>query len=545
MGSASTRRISISVFGRCRMPETSGAVPSRYSVTPTIADECRGHRSPREPDRAFERRLDGGGGQRGAVGEHDAPDEGGAARPSPHPSATIARRARAPGSPASRWSRASRRRLPRPRALRSSRRCSARVAAIGFGIATTSVPPRGISSSRLLALASFSRSISARYAAAFAYSPRRLATVAASERSSVSASVFPIACAASSPRSAHRRVSSVRRPCQAVSAAKRMAPQRLLRLALSLEHRDAPLRLAQRGVRVAGHPMRLGQQEPRFPLERPVARPLLVLEELERGLRGADRVVRAERVERLARELQAVLDGLFGNVGLREVMDEVGIDRGRADPRIASRSARRTSGGASGACAARARRRGRRGRSRSRRRAGRRGTPAPLRESLRGPAGRSTSSRFRAPSASISRSPNSKLLPRTDATRAGRAAPREAARSASRPPAGSSPAARRTRSRLPFEKLQAPGVVAARSRRSRSSERSELLGEERIALRRFVRRVGQLLGHAGALRRPTRRASGARRARSGPSVIETNRGSSAKESSIRASGCRLSISVCR
>jgi hypothetical protein len=31
----------------------------------------------------------------------------------------------------------------------------------------------------------------------------------------------------------------------------------------------------------------------------------------------------------------------------------------------------------------------------------------------------------------------------------------------------------------------------------------------------------------------------------GPSVIETNRGSSAKESSIRIRGCRLSVSVCR
>src|SRR5688500_8402496 len=46
----------------------------------------------------------------------------------------------------------------------------------------------------------------------------------------------------------------------------------------------------------------------------------------EGGLRGPDRVVGAERVQRLLRELQAVLDGLLGNVGLGEVMDEVGID---------------------------------------------------------------------------------------------------------------------------------------------------------------------------------------------------------------------------
>src|SRR5439155_8410836 len=89
---------------------------------------------------------------------------------------------------------------------------------------------------------------------------------------------------------------------------------RLFGLALLFEDPDRGFRLAERAVRVAGHPMRLRQQEPRVAFERAVAVPLLVLQVLERRFRRAAGVVRTEGVERLARELQTVLDGLFRNV---------------------------------------------------------------------------------------------------------------------------------------------------------------------------------------------------------------------------------------
>ena len=89
---------------------------------------------------------------------------------------------------------------------------------------------------------------------------------------------------------------------------------------------DGGLGLAQRAVDVAGHAVALGEHQPRLALERRVARPLLVLEELERDLRDADRVLGAEGVERLLRELQSVLDRLLGHVALPEVVDELGVD---------------------------------------------------------------------------------------------------------------------------------------------------------------------------------------------------------------------------
>ena len=72
--------------------------------------------------------------------------------------------------------------------------------------------------------------------------------------------------------------------------------------------------------------MSLREDQARFPFESAVAGPLAVLEILEGGLRGPDGVIGAERLEGLLRELQAVLDRLLGDVGLREVMNEVRID---------------------------------------------------------------------------------------------------------------------------------------------------------------------------------------------------------------------------
>src|SRR4029079_19680461 len=64
----------------------------------------------------------------------------------------------------------------------------------------------------------------------------------------------------------------------------------------------------------------------RLSLELPVLRRVRVLEVVERDPRDADRVLRAERVERLLRQLQPVLDGLLGDVGLRVVVDELRVD---------------------------------------------------------------------------------------------------------------------------------------------------------------------------------------------------------------------------
>ena len=98
------------------------------------------------------------------------------------------------------------------------------------------------------------------------------------------------------------------------------------RLLLALEDLSGRLGLAERGVGVARHPRRLGEKEMRVAFQRLVALPFLVPEVIERGLRDARRLLRAEGVEGLLRELQAVIHRLPGDVALREVMDELGID---------------------------------------------------------------------------------------------------------------------------------------------------------------------------------------------------------------------------
>ena len=93
-----------------------------------------------------------------------------------------------------------------------------------------------------------------------------------------------------------------------------------------LEDAQRGLGLAQRAVDVAGHALRLRQHLARLALQLRVARPLAVLEELERDLRDPGGVLGAEGVERFLRELQAVLDGLLGDVALPVVLDELGVD---------------------------------------------------------------------------------------------------------------------------------------------------------------------------------------------------------------------------
>ena len=162
------------------------------------------------------------------------------------------------------------------------------LAASGFGIATTSVPPRGTSSSAG-ADSRVSVPISAWYAAARAYSPRRFATVAPSERSLGRASEAGAVRAVSMPRSTQRRVSSMRRACQARLRREEARGRGAVGPPALFEDAHGGLGFAQRAVDVAGHALGLRQHQARLALQRRVARPLLVLEELERDLRDPGR----------------------------------------------------------------------------------------------------------------------------------------------------------------------------------------------------------------------------------------------------------------
>ena len=69
-------------------------------------------------------------------------------------------------------------------------------------------------------------------------------------------------------------------------------------------------------------PLRLRQQQPGLALESAVTLPFLV-EAVESRLRGAHRLLHAEGVERRPRQAQAVVDRLLGDVPLVEVLDEL------------------------------------------------------------------------------------------------------------------------------------------------------------------------------------------------------------------------------
>ena len=98
------------------------------------------------------------------------------------------------------------------------------------------------------------------------------------------------------------------------------------RLLFRFEDADSGFRFPERGVDVARHALALCEEQPRLAFPLAVFRVLGVLEVVERDLRDADGVLRAEGVERLLRELQPVLDGLLGVVRLREVVDELRVD---------------------------------------------------------------------------------------------------------------------------------------------------------------------------------------------------------------------------
>ena len=139
-----------------------------------------------------------------------------------------------------------------------------------------------------------------------------------SESSFARCSDSPPARAASIPRSTHRRASSIRRACHAVSAANRIALDGPPGLLLLLEHAGGRFRLAQSRVHVARQALALRQEKPGVSFEGSLARPLLVLEEVESDLRDADRLLRAERVERLLRELQTAYSTVFSGTSACE-----------------------------------------------------------------------------------------------------------------------------------------------------------------------------------------------------------------------------------
>ena len=140
-------------------------------------------------------------------------------------------------------------------------------------------------------------------------------------------SVSPLARAASMPRSTHRRASSIRRACQAALRGKEDRRHGASRLFLRLEDVDGGFGLAQGGRRRCAAIRCPCASRSRISPSRDRSRVhSLVLEVVERDLRDADRLLGVERVERLARELQPVLDRLLGIVGLREMVHELGVD---------------------------------------------------------------------------------------------------------------------------------------------------------------------------------------------------------------------------
>ena len=240
---------------------------------------------------------------------------------------------------------------------------------------------------------------------------------------------------------------------------------RALEPLLLLEDPDGQLRLADRAVEAARHLGGLREEEPRLALQRPVPAPPLVLEELQRRLRGARRLLGTEGFQGLLRELQAVFDRLLRHVSLGEMVDELRVDELEAVRRSASRGSRHSADAGNGGSAATGRCRGRRARCRSKTPCGRRASPAPPRGFRRGGAGprrRRDPSRPRpAPRDRGRRSSGRGPRP----SRERHAPRRRGVRSASRPPAESWRAGRPRRAR-PRRTGSAPRCRPARSRRS-------------------------------------------------------------------------------
>ena len=229
--------------------------------------------------------------------------------------------------------------------------------------------------------------------------------------------------------------------------------------------RPRPRAARRRRCRPCDGPGR-GAAAPR--LRAPVLAVLVVLEVVERDLRDADRLLRAEGVERLLRELQAVLDGLLGDVRLREVVDELGVDA-LEPPGVALLEELRVLAVERAALAARER-----GVEDVAHDAAREREPVAARLALlleHSLADEPVDVVVEVPRVlgERSRGPSSRRSSRGPRRPRGRrAAPRAAARCASRRPAGSSPAARRPRSPPPPRSSRRP----CRPSRCRPSRRA-------------------------------------------------------------------------
>ena len=155
-----------------------------------------------------------------------------------------------------------------------------------------------------------------------------------------------------------------------------------------------------------------------------------------------------------------------------------------------------------------------------------------------------SSSRSRVSSASVSRSFESKRLPQDGSH--GKEIPK-LLREPLDPLLDGLLDGRRQRVGGDFRLLgEGPGSGVVLRDSARLDERTdELSGEERIAFRRVAQTPRRARRRRSGLRRATRRRSGAPTEKTAASVIDTKRESSAKDSSIRMSGWRRSVSVCR
>ena len=350
--------------------------------------------------------------------------------------------------------------------------------------------------------------------------------------------------AASRPRSTQRRASSIRRACQAVSAAKRSAAPAGpgLRSLSRAPSRRPPPRAARRRRcppcagrgRAASARRPSSDGSPDHSSSSRYSSAIFATRIASSGLNVSSDFCASFRPYSTV---------LSGDIGLREVVDQLGVDALEPARRSASRSARRTCGAGSAACGARAPRRGHRGRSRSRTSAGRRATPAPLRGSRRAASGRYRRRGPSCPSARASRSRASKVLPSTEAIESsvaqlfGKPLDPLLDRLLDRRGQGVGGDLRLFR--------KAPGPVSSREMppESMSDRISSLVKNGFPSVASWSRRARS----SATFGAPTRDATSDRCSdgENGPSVMETKRGSSAKESSMRIKGCRLSVSVCR
>ena len=251
MGSGSTSRSSSMSSPRTTTPSTVAERPSRCSALPRSAAKAGGMSRSRSETHASIDAFTSSRAERAAVGERDSPakrqQEG---APALEDLPLLAQRGGEVAPPVGGEQRLEHVRhdlelLGDLECRRASRERT------GLARPTTSLPPRGISSAAASPGSGASRVASSRYALAFAYSPRRLARVAARDSSRGSISAAPASRARATPFSAQRPASSLRRACQAVSAASSSAPAARAGCAGSSKSRAAAAASCERHHRCA------------------------------------------------------------------------------------------------------------------------------------------------------------------------------------------------------------------------------------------------------------------------------------------------------